>query len=185
MQVKGSLLKTRWEFLSERFGPEAVQRVLALLPEAEHLRAGSALSGAWIPFSLATQVDEAIVSCFGGHIGICMDIGAYSARRNLTTIYRIFLDRSKRDPFRLLEHLAVLHGSLYDWGSSRASRLDDGGCLMEADYAGGATRVNCLTALGFYREALLLVGIETATATERGCEASGARRCAIELRWGG
>lgn len=184
MRVKGSLLKTRWEFLHEHHGPDAQRRVLDLLPEPERRQAETALSGSWIPFALATQVDEAIVACFGGgQAAICSEIGAYSARRNLATLYRVFVEQAQHDPLRLLEQLALLHGTLYDWGSSQATRLDDSGCVMEADYGGAATRLNCLSAVGFYREALCLLKLGEVTATERGCQAEGAARCAVELRW--
>lgn len=184
MRVKGSLLKTRWEFLADRLGPEAPRAVLEGLSDGDRALAERALPASWVPFELLTRIDEAIVSrCGGGQVGICVEIGAFSARRNLGTLYRIFLDQARRDPFALLEQLALLHGTLYDWGDSQVQRLTGTSCLMQADYQGRATRLNCLTALGFYRESLCLIGSASVEADELTCAAHGDPRCTIEVRW--
>ncbi len=184
MNVKGSLLKTRWEFLEQRQPPGARARVLAALPPEQSRAAASALSASWIPFHLVTKVDEIIVTqCGADDVRLCVEIGAFSARRNLTSLYHVFMEQAGGDPFRLLEHLAMLHGTLYDWGFSRAQRLGAHECMMEAEYGGGARRTNCLTALGFYREALRLIEVPGVLAEERACQAAGDPLCSVHLTW--
>ncbi len=182
--TKGSVLKSRFELMRQRGGSEgAVDALLAALSVEEARLARTALSGSWIPFDLVNHFDEQIVARLGGDLAVCEQIGALSARLNLPTLYHAFVDQSERDPFRLLEHIAMLHTTIYDFGWSRARRLSPSECLMEADYATAATRVNCVGALGFYREALRVIEVEGVTAVEQGCQATGAPLCSIRLAW--
>lgn len=184
MKVKGTILRTRMEFLLERYGDDAPARLLGALSEGDRRAVEAALPGSWISFPLANRVDEAVARTFAGNdIGVCREIGAFSAKRNLATVYRMFVDQSGGDPHRLMENLSNLHGIMYDWGWTRATRVADTVSRLEGDYEGAATRANCLTAVGFYAEALQALDIG-ASVEETGCQVDGAPLCAYTIRWG-
>jgi hypothetical protein len=95
----------------------------------------------------------------------------------------MFVERAGGDPQQLMENLATLHRTIYDWGWTRAVPAGEGVCRLEGEYEGHGTRANCLTAVGFYSEALRLLGIDGAGVEELACQASGADLCAYEIRW--
>lgn len=184
MRVKATLLRTRWAFLDECHGPAAAAAVRAALDAAEQRSADRALPGSWISFDLLCRVDDLIVAGVGrGRLEICREMGAYSARRNLPTLYRIYVEQAQGDPQKMLANLAVLHSNFYDWGALRAEPAGDGCCRLEADYAGGATLGNCLTACGFYAEALRQVGVADPRVSETACQVKGAPLCVYDVRW--
>lgn len=184
MRVKGTLVRNRLEFLRERFGPEAPPRVLRALNPADQRAIQSLLPASWVPFSLLNSLDAEIVGRYGdGNLEMCRDIGAFAAHRNLASVYRTFLDQAAGDPHRLLEGLAGLHSTSYDWGRVKASRLDKTRGQVEVDYAGGASRTNCLTSVGFYGEALRQLALKNAKVLERSCQAAGGALCLYEMAW--
>lgn len=184
LNVKASLVRTRLAYLTQRFGSEAPERLLSVLAPEDRKACERALPASWVPFALIVRIDAAILALFhGGRSEGAVELGAFSARRNLTTLYSLFVQQAQRDPQRLLESLAQLHGAFYDWGWSRASCVASGVARMEADYQGAATRINCGTALGFYSEALRVIDVPGVQACEMACQVDGAPHCVIELRW--
>lgn len=184
MRVKGTLVRNRLEFLRERYGPEAPPAVLRALDPAEQRTVQSVLPASWIPFSLINNLDDEIVRQYGqGSPEVCRDIGAFAAHRNLSSVYRTFLEQAAGDPHRLLEGLAGLHATSYDWGGVKTTRLGGDRAQVEIDYAGGASRTNCLALVGFYGEALRQLAVKNAKVLERACQAAGGSRCVCEISW--
>ena len=60
MRVKGTSLRTRIEFVRRGFGEAAPEKLLEALSPSDRKAVAAALPGSWIPFSLATRVDETI-----------------------------------------------------------------------------------------------------------------------------
>jgi len=132
---------------------------------------------------VANRVDESIARVFaGGAVEICRQIGAFSANKNLATVYHMFLEQSGGDPQRLMESLATLHRTLYDWGWTRAVRAGENLCRLEGEYERAATRANCLTAVGFYSEALKQLKIQ-AEVRETACQVWSNPLCVYEISW--
>jgi hypothetical protein len=184
MRVKGTMLRTRLDFLRERYGPEAPPAVLGALDAEERRLVQSALPGSWLPFSLVNHIDDEIVRRYGdGNAELCRDMGAFSAHRTLATVYRMFVEQAGGEPLRLMEGMSALHSTFYDWGSMRATRSGERRCRVESDYKGGATRANCLAAVGFYGEALRQLAVRGAQVRELGCQALGAPVCLYEVSW--
>ncbi len=119
----------------------------------------------------------------GGHDELAREFGAFSAKKNLTSLYKIFIEQAQGDPHSLFENLSNLHRSFYDSGSMQALRTGDRTTSIEVDYEGSATRPNCLTAVGFYSTALELIGVTGAGVEERACQAEGAKLCRFEIHW--
>jgi hypothetical protein len=184
MRVKGTMLRSRLDFVRERFGPEAPRAVLGALSEEERRLVQSALPASWLPFSLVNHLDDEIVRRYGdGNAEMCRDMGAFAAHRSLATVYRVFVEQAGGDPHRLMEGMSRLHSTFYDWGTMRASRAGERLCRVESDYKGRATRANCLSSVGFYGEALRQLAVRGAQVLERACQASGSPLCVYEVAW--
>jgi hypothetical protein len=184
MRVKATMLRTRLDFLAERFGPEGVDTVLGALTDEERRTLHSVLPSSWLPFALLNRLDDVIVRRLGGgNVEVIQEAGAFSARRNLTSIYKVFVDQAQGDPLRLMESLCGMHATFYDWGGMKIQPLDDGGCRMETDYSAGASRTNCLSAVGFYSEALRQLQLKAVRVEEQQCQVTGAPLCVYAVSW--
>ena len=184
MRVKATMLRTRLDFLAERFGAPGVDTVLGALGEEEARTLHSVLPSSWLPFSLLNRLDDVIVRKLGGgHTELIREAGAFSARRNLTSIYKVFVDQAQGDPLRLMESLSGMHATFYDWGGMKIHAIDGRSCRMETDYLGGAARTNCLSAIGFYSEALRQLQLKSVRVEEQQCQVTGAPLCVYEVSW--
>jgi hypothetical protein len=184
MKVKGTALRSRIGFLRERFGEDSLATVLEGLDATDRKVISGALPGSWIPFEIIDRFEREIIERFGGgHDELAQEFGAFSAKENLTTLYKIFIEQAQGDPHSLFENLSNLHRSFYDCGDMRALRTGDRTTSLEVDYEGSATRPNCLTAVGFYSTALEIIGVAGARVEERACQAEGAKLCRFEIRW--
>jgi hypothetical protein len=85
MKVKGGAIKSRLEFVRDRGGEPAVQRVLARLPEADRQTCAHVMTGMWYPFDLNERLDEAIAAEMGIGEQVFLLMGEKSATHNLGT----------------------------------------------------------------------------------------------------
>ena len=185
MRVKGSTLRSRLEFLRERFGEDSVESVLEGLGVDDRTTIGKVMPGSWVAFDVVDRFDRQIIDRFGaGHDELAREFGAFSARKNLTSLYKMFVEQAQGDPHALFDNLSNLHRNFYDTGGMRALRAGERTTNLEVDYEGAATRPNCLTAVGFYATALELIGVAGAKVEERECQAEGAKLCRFEIHWG-
>jgi hypothetical protein len=181
-KVKGSNIINRQAYVTDRFGRQAWQRVLAALgAEDAGLLSPRILASAWYPFDIYNRVDETICKLFGnGSPGLCREMGADSACRALSGTYRVYM---KDGPTALLRRLAVLHRTFYDSGSMEVTPVGDGHCVIRTAYAPRSTRTNCLVAQGFYRKVVELCGGKNVRISEAACSADGAPLCLVNIRW--
>src|SRR4051812_9068265 len=103
-RVKGGAILSRLEFVRERGGEAAVQRVLARLSEEDRKASSQLLSGAWYPFDLNARLDEAVAEEFNIGERIFQLMGQKSADHNLRGPHRVFV--TERDPHGLLKRSA-------------------------------------------------------------------------------
>lgn len=182
MNVKGTAIRSRLEFLRESAGADVLERVLEGLPGDDRRTLEKALPTSWIPVELVDRLDLEIVRR-GGGLHLAREYGAFSARRNLTRVYRVFLDQAAGDPQLLLESLVPLHSSFYDEGGMQVRDPERGACRIEIDFAGSVARFRCQVALGFVEEALRMLDVQDLHVQETACQTRGAARCAFAVRW--
>jgi len=149
-QVKGSTVRSKFDFVHEQFGEQARQNLeerfkdRALLP---------ILVSGWYDYDLYIEVLEAIaVSHFAGNHEELQAIGAYSAEQSLRTVYAAFVRQGGFVEF--LRGISRLHHMFYNAGelvvnveaSQRAATIwhRDKPRLADADLH---------VAAGFYRKA--------------------------------
>lgn len=182
VNVKGTAVRSRLEFLRETLGPDGLKALLAVFPEEQRWALAAALPASWVPVELVDRLDLEVVRR-GGGLQLAREYGAFSARRNLTNVYQAFLDQAAGDPQQLLENLASLHRSFYDEGGMRLRDQQRGSCRIELDFAGRAARFRCQVSLGFVEEALRMIDAEVLQLQEAGCQTRGEARCAFAVRW--
>lgn len=182
MNVKGTAIRSRLEFIRGGSGPAALEATLASLPPEDRRALEVALPTSWIPVELVDQLDLEIVRQSGG-IGVAREYGAFSARRNLSRVYRLFVDQAGGDPQALLEGLTTLHASFYDQGAMSTVGPEPGRCRVELDFAGHAARFRCQVSLGFVEEALHMLNVAELSVREESCQVRGALRCGFAVRW--
>lgn len=182
MKVKGAVLLSRAAFVKKSFGDKAWMEVLSALPSDDGTDYAGLLASSWYPFEVGQRLDDAIVRVLGkGDRKVFEDLGAASARENLTTVHRTFV--AGRDPQGFMEKAPVIYGFYYDTGRRTWERTGPSSGVMTTYDAGSYSAVDCLTVIGWYREALGMCGAGDVVVQETACRARGDAVCRYEFRW--
>ncbi len=183
MEIKGLVIQNRKEFAEECFGKDAWQKVLDSLPQADREVIGELILAAkWYPFDLGERVDRAIVNVLGGGKDrVFEDIGAKSAQRSLMKVHRSFLTRG--DPQAFMKKTEIMYKFYYDKGRREYQATGPNSGVMTTYDAETTSVADCLTVIGFHKEALRLCGAKNVEAVEEECRAKGGSCCRYRFSW--
>jgi hypothetical protein len=182
-KVKGAVILARRAFVEREFGGDAWKRLVAALPEEDRTALGGhILTATWYPFDLNQRLDEAIVEVLGGgDPAIFEAIGARSARENLTGAHRAFL--TPGNPGRFMAATAQIYRFYYDTGRRDFEATGETSGLMTTYEAETFSQTDCLTVIGWYKEALGMCGARGVTVEEEACRARGDAVCRYRFAW--
>ena len=180
-RVKGGAVQSRLEFVRDRGGDEAVQRVLARLSEADRKVCSQLLTGAWYPFELNARLDEAIAAEMDIGDRVFLLMGEKSAAHNLSASHRVFV--TDRDPQGLLKRTAQIYQSYYDTGRREYERTADNKAILRTYDSATFSKHDCLTVVGWHRKAIEMCGGKNVRVIETKCRAAGADVCEYVCSW--
>ncbi len=182
MQVKGNILRARIAFVTERFGQGAWERVLAALSPADQAQLSGVVNVAWYPFDLGRRLDDAIVAGVGGgRTTVFEDLGRASARENLTTVHKNFLE--PRDPAAFMQKTPMIYRFYYDTGRRTWDPEGPTSGVITTHEADTQSVADCATVVGWYKEALAMAGARDVSIVEEACRARGGDACRYRVSW--
>ena len=162
-KVKGSSIRSKFEFVKERYGPEAEARLrekFGRRPELSPL-----LDTAWYPFALYEELNLAIArEFFSGDVARLREVGSYSASLALRTTYRAFV--LGKDFVTFLRGTSTYYQTFYNQGDVQVTIGDDGN-TADLLFSGAPvyTETDLQVAVGFFVEAGRLLGVTNITGT--------------------
>lgn len=182
-KVKGAVILARRTFAKQEFGEEGWQRVLEALPESDRsLLEGAVLTSTWYPFEVNKRLDEAITGALGGgQREFFESIGARSAQENLSGPHRAFL--TPGNPARFMGSTDRIYQFYYDTGSREFEATGPDSGVMTTHEADTFSETDCLTVIGWYKEALKMCGATAVEIEEEQCRARGDDVCRYRIRW--
>lgn len=183
MKIKGNILLSRIAFIEQHFGKAGIEKVMASLPaEDQKLFWGMIGNVGWYPFEVGRRLDDAIVrELGGGNSSVFEEIGVASAKTNLTTVHKLSI--TPGNPQAFLGQAPAIYRLYYDTG--RREYLQTGqrsGELTTYD-AESFSVADCLTVIGWYKEALHMCGARNVQMVEVACRALGAEFCRYRVEW--
>jgi hypothetical protein len=183
MKVKGNVLLSRIAFVQKHFGEAGWEKVLAALPpEDARLYSGLVAPVGWYSFETGKRFDDTIVRVLGnGDPKAFEQIGASSARENLSTVHKSFL--SPGDPQRFMSKAPVIYGFYYDTGRRTHEATGPNSCVLTTHDADEFSEVDCMTVLGWHKEALTMCGAQDVTGVQEKCRARLDDTCRYVFRW--
>jgi hypothetical protein len=183
MQVRGSVLRARKLFTEEHFGSGAWDKVLESLPEADRtVLRGILLPAGWFPYAISERLDQAIVGALGkGDPKVFEDIGRKSARENLSGIHKTFIRPG--DPQAFLAQTKTIYKFYYNTGSREYAPTGPNAGVLTTTGAETFSAADCLTVIGWHKEALEICGAKNVSISETKCRARGDAVCEYAVRW--
>jgi hypothetical protein len=183
VKVKGNIVKARESFVKDNFGHEAWTKVVDALPDedAQVLR-GIVTNAAWFDFEMAKRLDDTIVATLGhGRREVFEDIGRASAIANLTTVHKRLLEPG--DPQAFMEKADLIYGFYYDKGYRDYEATGANSGVLTTHEAQTYSQMDCLTVIGWYRQALEMCGASSVEIVEESCRALGGEVCRYVVSW--
>jgi uncharacterized protein (TIGR02265 family) len=182
-KVSGLVLLARKAFVKQHFGEGAWERVLATLhPEEQEFFRGLVIHAGWYAFDIGERLDKAIVDVLGGgHMKVFENIGAKSASENLTGVHKSFL--MPGNPQAFLAQTKTIYKFYYNTGSRTYEQTGPASGVLVTEGAETFSAIDCLTVVGWHKEALRMCGAKQVLVRETSCRAKGGPYCRYELSW--
>jgi hypothetical protein len=183
VKIKGAVLHARIDFVREHFGDKAWEKVVSVLPaDAQAMLNNTLLSSKWYPFSLGERLDWAIVVELGsGDMKVFEKIGVKSAQRNLTKDHKTFLVPG--DPQAFMKKAGSIYKFYYDTGYREYEQTGPNSGVLTTYDAETFSVPDCLTVIGWYKEALRMCGARDINIVEETCRAKGGSFCRYRVEW--
>ncbi len=135
----------------------------------------------WYSFADLIAVDRVIVNLFGSGVSTLLrDVGAYSARINLSGVYKKFTRSSVHE---FLENGARLHPNFQDFGDVGYVKSSSVSARMVHAKYSSYSPLFCESAIGYYVEAVSMHGVSDVVAVETSCQCHGDESCTFMIRW--
>ena len=179
--IKGVVLRSRLVYVRDNMGESAVASVLARLPQSDQQELGRVLPASWYPFELQERLDDAIAAQMGIGEKIFRLLGEQSARDNLGSTHRAFVDA--HDPHGLLQHAASIHDAYYDTGRRVYERSGPKSALLKTFDCLSTSRAECLSNMGWHQAAIEICGGQRARVSDPLCRARGDAHCEYLCEW--
>jgi hypothetical protein len=180
--VKAGMMAAHIGWVTTSRPPTDITRFWAALPSTlQRPLSGMLLPVSWFRFADLIEVDRTIVKVFGGgDPAILREVGAFSARSNLTGVYKAFRANTIHEFF---QNGATLHSKFQDFGeASYVTTSRSSGEMVHSGYC-SYSPLFCESAVGYYRESLLLHGAVSVEVDETTCQCRGMQSCTFSFRW--
>ncbi len=159
MNVKGSAILSTLEFIKERFGPEAIEKIKPKLSEEERsVIEGSIVQPGWYPFSIYVNLTKYMDQIFGvSDLSLAKEMGKWAAEHDLKTIYRIFYKLGS--PLFIIKQASRVFATYFDQGAFNVVSEGKGQVIVElTDFPEEADLVFIQRVSGFMEKTLELSG---------------------------
>ena len=181
-KIKGSILKSRLEFVRNEYGEEGLSKIMDSLPEEDQKILGRLVAVAWVDFEVGKRLDDAIVKALGGGSTRFFErLGEASADVNLGTMHSAFL--APGDPQAFLAKAPQIYRLYYDVGRREYESVGEREGVLTTYDAETYSKPDCLTVVGWYRKALELCGAKNVRIVEEECRATGGNVCKYRVTW--
>ena len=181
--VKGSVLRSRLDFVEKKFGAPVLECVLTDLPEEERRTLGLGLLPAqWYPFALGESLEKAILRVLGEDgRRTFLDMGRKSAEYNLAGVHKVFVHSG--NPHGLLSRAPAIYKLYYDTGHRTYEKTGERTCTLTTYESETFSEADCLTVIGWHERAVELCSGRHAVVDHPRCRARGDAVCEYLISW--
>ena len=182
-QVKGTAVQSSMRYVKERFGENALARVIERLPEGDRGSFGhGALSSAWYGMDAFLRfMQEAEKQLHAQEPDLVRRMGRASCEYGVTGIYKIFFKVGS--PEFIISKAARVFGSYYDTGELKIAQSGPGLAVAElVGFEGGAPQF-CERIYGWMQRTLEMSGAKGLRTAHSACVHRGDPACRFEGNW--
>ena len=181
-QVKGTAVVASVRYVRERFGDEALARVLERLPaEESRVLGGGILASAWYPMPLFLDfMQEVERQLAAQEPQVIRRMGRASAEYGITGVYKIFFKLGS--PEFIIGRAARVFGSYYDTGEIVVVESRAGRAVLDLGGFAGAPQF-CERILGWMEKTVEMAGAKKLRSDHPHCVHRGDASCRFVGDW--
>jgi hypothetical protein len=181
-QVKGTAVSASLRYVRERFGEEALARVLDALPGEDRKRLSAVLASSWYPMeAFLLFMREAQRQLGAEQPDLVRSMGRASCDYGVTGVYKIFFKVGS--PEFIIGRSARVFSSYYDSGELRVVDSRDGRAVVEVAGLEGGSPEFCERIYGWMQRTLELAGAKGLRSAHSLCVHRGDAVCRFEGDW--
>lgn len=182
-KTKGLVIRSRLNFVKDRFGESELKRIIdSLSIEDQRILRGIILPTSWYPAGTNARLDTAIIATIGGRSEQAFwDLGRASATTNLEGLHKNFI--REKDPMRFMGKTPAIYRLYYGTGSRTFEATGETSGTITTIGAEDVTEGDCLTVMGWYERALELVLATDIEIKHPTCRGAGGDLCRYEVSW--
>jgi hypothetical protein len=184
VQVKGTLIAAKRQYVLQHHGPDALRKVLDQLKDREAAKRleSVVLKSAWYPFDLWIDLTQTIDKVVGrGDGGLLRPMAKQTADDDLSSVYKVYFKQMQ--PMHVFDQAAQLWSAYYNSGSLQITKLGPSSVEMEIVGFGSPHWVHCESALGWAERSVQLAGTKDVQAEHMECRGRGGSRCRMRVTW--
>ena len=182
-RVKGTAVLASLRYVRERFGDDALARVIEALPDADRAAFGhGALASSWYEMDAFLHfMQEAERQLGAQEPDVVRRMGRASCDYGVTTVYKIFFKVGS--PEFIITRATRVFSNYYDTGELRIVESDPRRVVGElAGFEGGGPQF-CDRIFGWMQRTLELAGAKNLRSAHSACVHRGDPVCRFEGRW--
>jgi uncharacterized protein (TIGR02265 family) len=181
--VKGSVLRSRLDFVEQQFGKDGLFRLLERLPEPDReLLTKGLLPAQWYPFELGQRIDKVVMEVLAkGDRETFHQLGVRSADFNLKGVHQVFVHPG--NPQSLLRRAPAIYKLYYDTGHRTYEETGESTCRLVTYDSESFSEADCLTVIGWHQRAVELCGGRNVAIDHPRCRAHGDTVCEYLISW--
>lgn len=180
-KVKGTKIKSKLNYLKERYDQATVERVMRSLSTGDRVQIESIVDLGWYEMDLFKSLIQAILAvAAGGDEQVLADMGRYGAEDLSLHAYKVYFRSG--DPEVVLSKMVPIHSMLNDPGVMEIQKLADKQLNVVVSEPRSALP-HCQIARAFYQRSVELCGVSNVQVDETACSAEGADACEFLVSW--
>jgi hypothetical protein len=169
-------------FTEREFGPTAVERVLADLPDGDRAILTDVQAIGWYPVDPVLRYHRSLDRLYGkGDLDMCFRAGRFSAGWSLNTVLKVFL--RFRSPTWLIDRATRVWDRYHDTGHWTVTSPMPNKFIGELSGFGVRDEGFCARLRGWLAGAVELTGGTNAAVVETKCACRGQDRCVFVVSW--
>jgi hypothetical protein len=182
-EVKGTAINATVRFLTERFGPTGLKKVVeGLSPQQRAILDSGVLVSSWYPFSLVLDLTRRAQHVFGDQVPrMAREMGRSSADYALTTIYKIFFKVGS--PQFIIAKASSVYKTYYSTGELAPIISEKGHAILEMKGFSEPAPELCDRLTGWMERTLELSGATEIRMMHPQCVNRGDACCRFEGFW--
>lgn len=184
VQVKGTLIAGKRQYVLKYHGEEALKKVLGQLNDHEAAKRleSVVLKSAWYPFDLWIDLTQTIDRVLGQGDGrLLRQMARQTADDDLSTVYKVYFKAMQ--PMHIVDKAEQLWSAYYSSGKLQTTKLSPTSFELEIVDFGAPHWVHCESALGWVERSIEMTGVKGVRAEHLECRSRGASHCRMRISW--